>query len=290
MREGVNLQNSGPKDIVGLIPAGGVGSRIAPLPMSKELFPIGFQAMKGKGVLKPKVVSHYLLDKFAKAGIRKTFIIIRHGKWDIPAYYRDGASVNMHLGYLMMKDPFGPPFTLDQAYPFVQNQIVAFGFPDILFGPEDVFQQLLRRLSSEQSDVILALYKAHNPQMMDMVDIRGNGKVHGIYLKPSKTNLKLAWLCAVWTPVFTDFMHKFLQIYKKNIVKRDEANKKTKKQKDLTVGAVLQAGIKKGLKVYGVTFPKAKYLDIGTPQGLLASVKMVGGQMSFRSTPERVVF
>ena len=265
------------EDIIGLIPAGGIGSRIAPLPMSKELFPIGFQSKKEKGLARPKVVSQYLLEKFAKAGIRKTFIIIRPGKWDIPAYFGDGALLNMHVGYLMMRDPFGPPFTLDQAYPFVQNQTVAFGFPDILLGPGDVFRQLLTRQRAESSDVVLALYKAHDHQIMDMVDVRENGKVQGIYLKPVKTELKLAWLCAVWTPVFTHFMHDFLQNYKKKILlKRTQANQRIIKQNDLTVGAVLQAAVKKGLKVYGVTFPKNKYLDIGTPQDLLASMKMIG--------------
>ncbi|MEO8327614.1 MAG: sugar phosphate nucleotidyltransferase [Nitrospirota bacterium] len=261
-------------DVVGLIPAGGTGSRIAPLPMSKELFPIGFQANTGYDSPRPKVVSHYLLDKFAKAGIHKAFIIIRNGKWDIPAYFGDGASVNMHLGYLLMRDPFGPPFTLDQAYPFVQDKVIAFGFPDILFNPEDAFQQLLDRQNSVLSDVVLGLYPAHDHRVMDMVDVRVNGKVHGIYLKPSKTVLKLAWLCAVWTPIFTEFMHKFLQVYrKKNFVKGDQIKKKTMGRNDLPVGAVIQAAIEKGLNVCGVTFPKGKYLDIGTPHDLIKASK-----------------
>jgi glucose-1-phosphate thymidylyltransferase len=274
IKEGKPLKTIRPQDVVGLIPAGGTGSRIAPLPMSKELFPIGFQSNKGYDSPRPKVVSQYLLDKFAKAGIRKAFIIIRNGKWDIPAYFGDGASVNMHLGYLLMRDPFGPPSTLDQAYPFVQDNVIAFGFPDILFNPEDVFQQLLDRQKSVLSDVVLGLYPAHNHHVMDMVDVRENGKVHGIYLKPPKTDLKLAWLCAVWTPIFTEFMHKFLQVYrKKNYGKGDERKKKTTGQNDLPVGAVIQAAIEKGLNVCGVTFPKAKYLDIGTPDDLMKARK-----------------
>jgi len=114
------------KEVVGLIPAAGQAKRIAPLPMSKELFPIGFQVIDGEQTQRPKVVNHYLLEKFKHAGISKTFIVIREGKWDIPAYFGDGTFVNMQLGYLIMREPFGPPFTLDQAYPFLHNEFSSF--------------------------------------------------------------------------------------------------------------------------------------------------------------------
>jgi len=86
----------GDKEVIGLIPAAGQAKRIAPMPMSKELFPIGFQIIDDEQTARPKVVSHYLLEKFKYAGISKTFIVIRQGKWDIPAYFGDGAFVNIH--------------------------------------------------------------------------------------------------------------------------------------------------------------------------------------------------
>jgi glucose-1-phosphate thymidylyltransferase len=50
-------------------------------------------------------------------------VILREGKWDIPAYFNDGtALLDMHLAYLMMRQPFGSPFTLDQAYPFARER------------------------------------------------------------------------------------------------------------------------------------------------------------------------
>jgi glucose-1-phosphate thymidylyltransferase len=79
------------------------------------------------------------------AGVTRAYIVLREGKWDIPAYLGDGTMLNMHLAYLMMRLPFGAPYTLDQAYPFVQDALVAFGFPDIIFQPDDAFVQLLAR-------------------------------------------------------------------------------------------------------------------------------------------------
>lgn len=98
-------------DVVGLIPAAGKAERISPLPCSKELWPIGFQKLNGQSPLRPKVACHYLLEKFQRASISHAYIILRKGKWDIPGYFGDGHLVNMHVGYLIMGAPFGPPFT-----------------------------------------------------------------------------------------------------------------------------------------------------------------------------------
>lgn len=267
------------REVVGLVPAGGKAERIAPLPCSKELFPLGFQFMEGSSQPRPKVVCHYLLEKFQLAGIAKTYIILRKGKWDIPGYFGHGEFVNMHLGYLIMGESFGPPFTLDQAYPFVHDKLVAFGFPDIMISSENVFSPLLELQTAAQADVVLALFPAHNSQLMDMVEIDEHGKIHAMFLKPDKTDLQLCWLCGVWTPVFTKFMHEYLQEYRREknlqLAKVGES-----KAEDLTVGEVLQAAIKKGLIVYGVAFPDGRYIDIGTPSNLVKSVEMHGGHLS----------
>ena len=123
-------KNSHP-EIVGLIPAGGKGKRIAPLPCSKELYPVGFHNAHEELGLRPKVVSHYLLEKMRLAAVTNAYVILRKGKWDIPGYFSDGKMLEMNLAYLMMDLPFGVPYTLDQAYPFVKDSTVVFGFPDI---------------------------------------------------------------------------------------------------------------------------------------------------------------
>ena len=119
-------------DVVGLIPCGGHATRIAPLPCSKELFPVGLR-QTADGSLRTKVVSHFLIGENATRRSGQSLLILRNGKWDIPQYYGDGSTIGMDIGYLMMGRPYGPPYTLDQAYPFIRNSRVAFGFPDIFF-------------------------------------------------------------------------------------------------------------------------------------------------------------
>ena len=52
------------KNLIGLMPAAGKGSRLAPFPAPKELFPIGYQDFLIDGIMhrRPKVVSQYLIE------------------------------------------------------------------------------------------------------------------------------------------------------------------------------------------------------------------------------------
>ena len=258
------------RDLVGLVPAAGRANRIAPLPCSKEIYPIGFHKVEGTDGLRPKVVSHYLLEKMRIAGVRKAYVILRQGKWDIPAYWGDGKMLGMDLAYVVIEGSSGPPDTIDRANSFIKDKIVAFGFPDILFRPTDVFAKLLARLNRSGGDVVLGLFPAHDTKAMDMINIDARLRVRAIQLKPRKTRLKYAWLCAVWTPVFTEFLHQFLHRVRKGKNTSLIGNRRIDPGGDIPVGAVLRAAVQNKLKVEGVTFPTGRYIDIGTPRALSA--------------------
>jgi glucose-1-phosphate thymidylyltransferase len=222
---------------------------------------------------RPKVASHYLIECLTDAGIRKGYVIIRQGKWDIPAYWGDGNMVGMDLAYLVIEGSIGPPDTIDRANSFVKDKIVAFGFPDILFRPRDVFAKLLAKLDRSSSDVVLALMPAHDNKSMDMIDIDAHDYVRNIQLKPRKTSLKYAWFCAVWAPAFTEFLHSFLRKIRKAGGAGLVGNRRIDPQGDIPVGAVLRAAIHAKLKVEGVIFPTGRYVDIGTPDTLRTAYK-----------------
>ncbi len=250
--------------IIGLLPAGGKATRISPLPLSKELYPIGFQKLSNNGNLRPKVVSQYLLEKMLLAGIKQAYFILRSGKWDIPAYFGDGTMLSMNLGYLMMNLPYGVPFTLDQAYSFVGDAMIALGFPDILFQPEDGFSRILARQQKTQADVVLGLFPTNQPQKAGMVDFDETGKVYLVVEKPPQSNLRYMWGIAVWTPQFTQFLHDYL------ITLKSSSNLS---QPELPIGNVIQAAIHQGWNVEAEAFIDGTYLDIGTPDDLVTAVK-----------------
>ena len=264
-----NEQNKSDREIVGLLPAGGQATRIAPLPCSKELYPIGFQSLDGDNQLRPKVACHYLLEKYRLAGAVKTYIILREGKWDIPTYLGDGSMFGLNLAYLMMNLPFGAPYTLDQAYPFIQDALIVFGFPDIIFQPDEAFVKLLEQQAATKADMVLGLFPADQPQKMDMVDLDDSGRIRQIVIKPRQTQLRYTWIIAVWTPTFTHFMHAYLDALQQDHAKDDHAHIK---QRELYVGDVIQAAIKAGLQAETVLFPNGQYVDIGTPEDLIKAI------------------
>jgi glucose-1-phosphate thymidylyltransferase len=251
-------------ELIGLLPAGGQAVRISPLPCSKELYPIGFRPVEDGKSRRPKVVAHYLLEKMRYAGFSKAYIVLRPGKWDIPAYFGDGSMLDMHLGYLMLGAPYGVPFTLDQAYSFVKHATVAFGFPDILFDSDDGFVRLIERQSASHSDITLGLFSAtHAQSKEDRVNLQSDGSVREIVLGPPTSDLLHTWAIAVWKPSFTQFLHDFVASKKSADAQRFE----------LSAGHALQAGIEAGLRADAVVLNDTPYLDVGTPDNLYKAVK-----------------
>jgi len=272
MISGKESKNYG--EIIGLLAAGGRAARLDPLPCSKELYPVGFGPVDQDHRLKPKVVCHYLLEKMRLAGTKKAYIVLREGKWDIPAYFRDGKMLDMNLAYLIMDLPHGVPFTLDQAYPFIKDAVIAFGFPDIIFQPDDAYVQLLSRQKESNADIVLGLFPAHQPHKMDMVDLDDNGKLREIQIKPKETHLRYTWIIAVWTPSFTHFMHEFVSAFIEKGENGHFENTEEKHQ-ELYVGHVIQAALGADIRIDTVIFPDGKCFDIGTPKDLIETVDVL---------------
>jgi glucose-1-phosphate thymidylyltransferase len=253
------------REVIGLIPAAGRAERIGPLPCSKEIFPIGTRLINGGPEKRPKVACQYLLDEMRQAGITKAYIVLRQGKWDIPAYLQDGSMLGMDLGYLIASVPFGAPYTLDEAYPFVRDAIVAFGFPDILFQSDNGFEQLLTHQATSEADIVLGLFPADMPERMDIVDLEGS-RVKDLIIQPASTHLQFSWDIAVWTPVFTKFLREYLA---------DSDNSRSVKP-ELSVGHVIKSAIVHGLNVEAVPVSTEPYRDIGTPEGLARATERFG--------------
>lgn len=261
-----------PPEIIGLVPAAGKASRLSPLPFSKELYPVTLFPEAAGEEPKPKGVCLHLLRGMQRAGAGKVFIVIRKGKWDIPGYLGDGEHLNLHIAYLMMGVPDGVPYTLDQAFPFSKDAIVTFGFPDIIFQPKDAFSQLLARQSERNSDMVLGLFTADNPRDVDMVDIHPDGRVRDIQIKPMETRLRYTWLMAVWTPVFSSFMHDFVRTGWNGTTEGTEMSR-FGQAGELFMGTIIQSAVDRDLRIDSVVFENGKYLDMGSPESIAKAMR-----------------
>src|SRR5438445_8604996 len=85
MRRTARGSRGGLKDMWGIIPAAGIGSRIQPLAFSKELLPVGSR-LDGD-TERPRAVSEYLVERMILGGADRICFVISPGKSDILEYY-----------------------------------------------------------------------------------------------------------------------------------------------------------------------------------------------------------
>lgn len=248
---------------VGVIPAAGVGSRVQPLPGSKELFPVGSQTLPDWEGPRPRVVSQHLLEAMKAGGVDTVYWVLREGKWDIPEYWGDGHRMGLHFAYLMMRWPYGVPFTIDQAYPFVKDRIVLVGFPDLLFRPMEAFRTMREKLVATSANVVLGCMPAEDPTKADVVERKSDGTVQAIHVKPDQTSLREAWMLAAWGPTFSDWLHDRIEHIVADPDRRERVD-----AEERHLGHLIQEALADGLSVQSVSFPEGRFLDIGTPESL----------------------
>lgn len=246
------------QQVLGLIPAAGRAERLGPLPCSKELLPIGFrETPRGPA---PKVAGHYLLERFRAAGVRRAFMVLHESKQDVPRYFGTGEIADVALAYLSIPGSRSVPETLDRAFPFVEEAIVALGFPDVLFEPVDAYVPLIARQAATGADLVLGLFPTERHRTTDMVELDADGRVVRVEVRPETTALRYNWLIAVWSPVFTRFLH-------------EAVRNAPEGEGEFQIGAVVRSAVDAGLRVEGVEFPGGSYRDVGTPAELAAAIR-----------------
>jgi glucose-1-phosphate thymidylyltransferase len=96
-----------------------------------------------------------------------------------------------------------------------------------------------------------------------MVDWKNDGSVQGIIAKPDETHLSHSWCIALWTPVFTQFVHDYVAARKEAAATEPEAS----------VGDIIQSAIAAGLRVEAIPVSDKSYLDIGSAEGLMRAIE-----------------
>lgn len=111
---------------IGLVPAAGYARRLGSLPVSKEVFPLGIVPTVAEGGSRVQVPVDSLLEAFRMAEAETAYVVLREGKWDVPAYLGPGDAYELSLAYLVTPPTLGVPFTIDVASPFVRDAVVLF--------------------------------------------------------------------------------------------------------------------------------------------------------------------
>lgn len=265
---GVNHDDD-PRPVVGLIPAAGLAKRLGLLNSSKEIISIASDQPGGC----TGVVSEFLIKQMVRAGCRRAFFIIRPGKWDIVEHFGNGAAFGLPIGYLMMGAPYGPPFTISQASPFIKDTLVLTGFPDILLDPPDVCEQVVNHLRRSQADVVIGTFPGGPESGCDLADVDSRGHVSRIVpkeYKPVWRQHSRVWLVAAWRPSFTGFL---TETVTKLTIEAETMSPEC--NPEWPFGAVLAKGLEAGLDLRAVHFKDGRFLDIGTPERLSQAARFI---------------
>ena len=242
------------KAVVGIVPAAGLGTRMASYEGSKEIYPIGGEGPRHV----EKAVCEYLLEYFAAAGIKRAIVVRRPGKDDIPAHLDAIDNLTPSIDHVVIEGSRSVPETVDAAFHQVSDCRVALGFPDILLRPATAFRDLLARQQATSADVVLGLFPTDQDARSDMVETDLKGRAVQIVIKQPACGLTYTWSIAVWTPTFGAYLHSRLAA--KGPTPLDE--------QELHLGDIVQSAIDDGLHVDTVAFADGRVIDIGTPEGL----------------------
>lgn len=250
------------EQLIAIIPAAGKGSRLAPLPTPKELFPIGYQDYRVNGTLekRPKVISQYLVENIRLAGAQRILIVLGEDKYDIMRYYGDGHRFGVDIAYLFQEELRGMPLAINLARQWIAGATVLFGMPDTIIEPKDAFTRLVAFGRRESADLALGLFLTDCPSKFGMVEVDSHGDVACIVDKPSETSLRYMWGCASWSPAFTDLLDEYIRAYPLS-------------GRELVLGDVFQHAVDLKMRVKGLRFDEGQYIDIGTTNELDTALK-----------------
>jgi glucose-1-phosphate thymidylyltransferase len=169
--------------IVGVIPAAGHATRLQPLRSSKEVHPIG-----GRPVM------DYLIERLHRGGCEEVRVVTRPDKRDVIENSR------RHRAVVIEATPATPAASLLAGIGALEDgDVVAFGYPDSIWEPEDGFRAL-KELVETGARLALGLFRTANVERPDVVEVTGSGPdlaVTRIVVGSDAPPPHLIWGCAV---------------------------------------------------------------------------------------------
>jgi glucose-1-phosphate thymidylyltransferase len=241
-------------DLIGLLPAAGRGSRLGPIPCSKEIMPLGFRPSPDvpQPLWRPVTAIELHLRALRRAGASRAVIVIGETKADVVRYVGDGATYGLPVAYVYQRTLAGMPYALDLAAPWVGAATTLFSMPDTLIQPDDTMARVVAHHREQRADVTLGIFRTATPQKFGMVEL-DQGHVRGFVDKPAQTELEWMWGLAAWSPRFSGFMRAYLDD------RRAEGP-------ECVLSDIFAAALSAGLDIRALPLSDAHYHDIGTPE------------------------
>jgi glucose-1-phosphate thymidylyltransferase len=242
-------------EFVGVLPAAGRGTRLAPLRYPKELLPITYEPVGGNGTgVRARAVAEYALGAIAGAEAERVLLVVAPWKLDVQNYFGDGRHVGLEIGYLYQEEARGLPYAVDLARSWTRGDHVVFAMPDTIITPVDTAARLRERYLATGADLALAVFPTAEPERLGPVLLDGE-RVTAVLDKPQAPPVANTWGLAIWSDAFADLLHEGLAEH------RGEA--------EPALGHYFDLAVRRGMTVIGVPFAEGCFMDAGTHVGIL---------------------
>lgn len=238
--------------VVGIIPAAGMGTRLFPYNGGKELLPVGSQhiAIDGEEEERPKIVSQYVIEAMAEAGVEHIIIVTRPAKHSLMGLHLDGSQYGIHISYII-QHPVSMAHSIDLAYDWVKSSTVVMGMPDTIMSPSNCVKQLLEHHHRDGAELSLGLFPTDKPHKFGMIKTDANANIIYHQDKPARTDAKTMWGITAWEPSFTKLLH-------------EQTRKLPASDKEMALGDVFDVMMQQGKICKAYPIAEGRYYDIGT--------------------------
>ncbi len=194
------------REVVGFIPAAGVGSRMKGFPIIKEMLPMPASVSKDE---KTSILIDNAIRSMIDNGITTIVFVVNEEKSELINYinreYVYPKKIQAAFIYQWIDGKhYGVPYAIESAHSFLKGKTVIMRFPDtLLFGDVDL-EGLLKFHKLNNSDLTLGVFQTSHPERLGPVHIAKDGMIAKLEDKPKEPTVYNTWNCIVWGDKFTD--------------------------------------------------------------------------------------
>jgi dTDP-glucose pyrophosphorylase len=244
---------------IAIVPAAGYGRRLGSPAQGKELVRVPGPLPDSTT---PGPVIDWLLRALETAKVGEIIVVSRPDKTELELHLRNTARQTPQINLVHIKSSPSVPHTLLAGLEHAGQAQIAFGFPDMLFRPMGVFDQLFDGLTHDL-DAVLGICPASKSTQCDRVLTGPDNILERIYPKPLTMADRPTWISAVWNPTFSEFVIDWLEAgSQENPVAIEMAE-------------LFNAAISSGLQIAAIPVPDYRFLDIGTADSLARAAGFV---------------
>ncbi len=237
------------EEIVGLIPAAGIGKRLYPFSRAvpKEMYPI-----LGKAVIE------HTIENLKMGGIKRIYIVVGFQKGALMDYIGDGSFFGVNVIYLYQLKRKGLGHGVLQGKGWIDRTFVTL-LGDSFIEPKEEIRELIEYHQKEKPLATVMLFEVKDTEGYGVAKFRelknGTGPVERMVEKPSKreaerlkTNGKFYALCGAY--VFEPGIFGYIERTKPGL------------NNEIQLTDALSLALKSGERINGFVL-KGRYIDIG---------------------------